>query len=383
MGARLLSRIGEVPAEAWDALFPADYPFTRHAFLDALEQHGCVSARTGWEPCHLVLDTGDALSAAMPLYRKRHSYGEFVFDFGWAHAAQQLGLRYYPKLLCAVPFTPATGPRLGARTSNGRAALLQALEGLWTDSGLSSAHLLFLADADAAACTARGWLERNDVQFHWSRGPAGSFDEFLARLSHDKRKKIRRERRLVAEAGLTFEHRRGEDMDEAGWAQVYEMYGNTYDERGQAPYLTPQFFLDYGRRPGTPVRLILAYDGPAGRSPPIAVAITLVGGDTLYGRHWGCRERYKGLHFETCYYQGIELCFAEGLSRFDAGAQGPHKLARGFEPVVTRSVHRLKDARLASAVEAFLARERAGVAHDERVLAEHSPYRRDVTIDHG
>jgi len=372
---RQLARVAEASEAQWDALFPAGYPFTRHAFLKALEDHGCVGARAGWEPCHLVLEDGaGVLAAAMPLYRKRHSYGEFVFDFAWARAAQQLRVPYYPKWLCAVPFTPSAGPRLGAREPALRATLLEAAATLWARSGLSSVHALFLDDAAARTATDAGWLMRHDVQFHWSRRGAASFEDYLGQLSHDKRKKIRRERRQVAEAGIRFEWRRGDELDEAQWARVYALYANTYDERGQPPYLTPEFFLDYGRRPGTPLRLILGYDAGA---EPMAVALTLAGDDTLYGRHWGCAEKYRGLHFETCYYQGIELCLAQGLSRFDAGTQGPHKLARGFEPVLTRSAHRLADPRLAEAVGAFLAGERAAVARHLAALAEHSAYRRE------
>jgi uncharacterized protein len=372
MRARVLSSLREVDAASWDALFPSDYPFTRHAFLSALEEHGCVGGRTGWEPCHLVLEDSGAVVGAMPLYRKRHSYGEFVFDFSWARAAQQLRLPYYPKLVCAIPFTPVTGPRFGARSPEQRAALLEAAVRLWEDGGTGSFHALFLEEQDAQA--ASGWLARHDVQFHWQRRGADSFDAFLGQLSADKRKKIRRERRQVSEAGIRFEHRRGDELDEAAWSRVYSLYANTYEERGQPPYLTPGFFLDYARRPGTPVRLVLGYDGG---SEPMAVAITLAGGDTLYGRHWGCAEKYRGLHFETCYYQGIELCFAEGLSRFDAGTQGPHKLARGFEPVLTRSAHRLADPRLAKAVAEYLQAERAGIAQHREALAEHSPYRHE------
>ena len=377
---RQVARLGEIPEIQWDALFPADYPFTRHAFLKALEDHGCVGPRAGWEPCHLVLDDASGTpAAAMPLYRKRHSYGEFVFDFGWARAAQQLRIPYYPKLLCAVPFTPATGPRFGARDAAARRALVEAATGVWQDAGLSSIHALFLDDPDAQAAADAGWLARHDVQFHWHRREAGSFEEYLGQLSHDKRKKIRRERRQVSEAGIRFERRRGDELTEAQWARVFALYANTYEERGQPPYLTPGFFLDYGRRPGTPLRLVLGYDGGL---EPMAVALTLVGGDTLYGRHWGCAEKYRGLHFETCYYQGIELCLAEGLSRFDAGTQGPHKLARGFEPVLTRSAHRIADERLAAAVAAFLAEERSEVARSRMQLAEHSAYRSDVAA-HG
>jgi hypothetical protein len=374
MKARQYERIGAIPAAQWDALFPAGYPFTRHAFLHALEEHGCAAPRTGWEPCHLVLeDDGGTLAAAMPLYRKHHSYGEFVFDFVWARASHQLRQRYYPKLVCAIPFTPVTGPRLGARDAPARAALVQAAQRQFDDSGHSSLHALFLDEAGEQATAQDGWLARHDLQFHWQPRGADSFDAFLAQLSHDKRKKIRRERRQVTEAGIRFETRRGDELSEAQWHRVYALYANTYEERGQPPYLSPGFFLDYGRRADTPLRLVLGYDGG---DAPMAVAITLVGGDTLYGRHWGCAEKYRGLHFETCYYQGIELCFAQGLSRFDAGTQGEHKLARGFDPVPTRSAHRLADPRLSSAVAEFLAAERVEVAQRRELLAQHSAYRR-------
>lgn len=379
MTPRLLTRIRDLPAADWDALFGMAYPFTRHAFLAALEDHGCVGRATGWQPCHLVLEDAAGLAAAMPLYRKEHSYGEFVFDFAWAEASHRAGIPYYPKLLCAVPFTPVAGPRLAARSPELRAALLRQAARLLEDAPFGSAHVLFLDPPAAAAAAAGGWLERSDVQFHWHGRGDRSFEDFLARLSHDKRKKIRRERRKVAEAGITFEWRPGDALSEAEWAEVYALYGNTYEERGQAPYLTLPFFLDYGRRPGSPLRLALARDG----ARLIAVAITMVGGDTLYGRHWGCAERYDGLHFETCYYQGIELCLAQGLAHFDAGAQGAHKLARGFEPVLTRSAHRLADARLARAVGAFLERERVAVAQRQSMLAEHSPYRSEAVASDG
>jgi uncharacterized protein len=248
--ARLLPRIRDVPAAAWDALFPPSYPFTRHAFLAALEDHGCVGGRTGWEPCHLVIEQDGGLAAAMPLYRKRHSYGEFVFDFGWADASQRLGRPYYPKLVCAVPFTPVTGPRIGALTPAARQQALAHAAGLPEAGSASSIHALFL-DAEDAAAAADGWLERHDLQFHWRNRGDRTFAEFVARLSHDKRKKILRERRRVSEAGIRFEWLAGEALSEAQWAEVYALYGNTYEERGQAPYLTPGFFLDYARRPGS------------------------------------------------------------------------------------------------------------------------------------
>lgn len=354
----LVSGLGEVRASDWDALFPATYPFTRHAFLRALETHGCVGGATGWEPNHLAMaDAQGTLVAAAPRYRKLHSYGEFVFDFAWARASEQLGHAYYPKQICAIPFAPVSGPRFGARDDVARRALLDALKQDWQNSDESSQHALFVNENEAAACEAIGALVRLDVQFHWHRDGETDFAGFLARLPHDKRKKILRERRRVIEAGIRFETRHGDELSEAEWVDVFALYANTYEERGQPPYLNLPFFLDYGRGKDTPLRLILAYED--GRL--IAVALCLVGGDTLYGRHWGCAEKYHSLHFETCYYQGIEFCLREGLMHFDAGAQGEHKRHRGFEPVLTRSCHWLADARLHEAVKRFLEQERAGV----------------------
>lgn len=375
MRVRHLERASALPAAVWDGLFPAEYPFTRHAFLCALETHGCASEATGWTPCHAVLEDDDgAVTAIAPLYLKAHSYGEFVFDFTWAEASQSIGKRYYPKLLNAVPFTPCAGPRLGARDAAARTALAAALPDIAHGSRLSSLHALFLQDEDLAALGAAGCLERNDVQFHWRNHDYADFGAFLARMSSEKRKKLLRERRRVAEAGLRFEVRAGEELDTAAWERVYALYSNTYEERGQAPYLNLDFFLDYGQSPGTPVRLILAYDGER----LAAVAITVQGGDTLYGRHWGAEQRYHSLHFETCYYQGIEWCIRQGLRHFDAGAQGEHKLARGFEPVRTRSAHWLADPRLRKAVAQALQREREWVGLRGDALSDHSPYRRDA-----
>ena len=373
MRVRHLERASALPAAVWDGFFPVAYPFTRHAFLNALEQHGCASPETGWSACHAVLEDEDGTVAGVaPLYLKAHSYGEFVFDFSWAEASQRIGKHYYPKLLNAVPFTPSTGPRLGARDAAARTALAEALPAIARGNRLSSLHALFLQQQDLAALDSAGCLERNDVQFHWRNRGYADFAGFVARLSSDKRKKLLRERRRVAEAGLRFEVRAGDELDSAAWERVYALYSNTYEERGQAPYLSLEFFLDYGQAGGTPVRLILAYDGER----LVAVAITVQGGDTLYGRHWGAAERYHSLHFETCYYQGIEWCIRQGLQCFDAGAQGEHKLARGFEPVRTRSAHWLADPRLHQAVAQSLRRERAWVEQRGEALAEHSPFRR-------
>ncbi|MDP3293276.1 MAG: GNAT family N-acetyltransferase [Nevskia sp.] len=378
MRVRHLDRIASLPAEQWNALFPAAYPFTRHAFLSALEEHGCVSPELGWSPCHVVLSDELGLIAVAPLYAKGHSYGEFVFDFAWADASRRIGRPYYPKLINAIPFTPCSGPRLGARDEAARLLIAGRLPDIARAAGLSGCHALFVDDADFAAYQNAGLVERNDVQFHWfNQGPNGAyrdFTDFVSTFTSDKRKKILRERRRVAEAGIRFEIRAGHELSEAEWTRVYALYASTYAERGQAPYLTPEFFLDYGRQQDTPVRLVLAYEDSA----MVAVAITLRGGDTLYGRHWGAADRYHSLHFETCYYQGIDYCIREGLQHFDAGAQGEHKLARGFTPQITRSAHWLAEPRLFDAVSDHLERERAYVEQREALLDEHTPYKRIV-----
>ena len=370
----LISTLSGIPAAEWDALFDPTYPFTRHAFLKALEDNGCISAENGWQACHWVeRDTQNQLIAAAPLYLKAHSYGEFVFDFSWAQASERAGHRYYPKLLCAVPFTPSSGPRLGARDEFARRALAKTLSALPAELGASSVHALFLNERDHSALQQQAWLERCDVQFHWHNVGYASFEEFLARLNAHKRKKILRERRRIAESGLRFEVQPGHALNEAQWAEVYVLYANTYEERGQEPYLTLAFFLDYGYRADTPIRLILAYD----QQTLVAMALTLQGGDTLYGRHWGAAASYHSLHFETCYYQGIEHCIREGLARYDAGTQGEHKHGRGFDPVLTRSMHRIIEPRLFSVVAQYLRRETVLVKERYENLVQNSPYRQD------
>jgi len=375
MGSRVLrfyDHAAQLPSAGWNRLVGADYPFLRQEFLNALETSGCVTSATGWTPAHAVLSDseGHALAVA-PLYLKAHSYGEFVFDFAWANASHRAGRAYYPKWLVAVPFTPSTGPRFAAQDDDARDTLIAGLVRALPDSGCSSLHALFLRDEDADAGSEAGGLVRHDLQFHWHARGDADFSGFLSGLSSDKRKKIQRERRRVSEAGIRFEWRAGDALTEAEWLRTYQLYSNTYKERGQPPYLTPEFFLGYGRSPGSPFRLCMAWED----TRMVAVAITVQGGDTLYGRHWGAAEHYHSLHFETCYYQGIEYCLREKLARFDAGAQGEHKLARGFDPVMTRSAHWLADRRLGSAVARALAEERGRIAayHDE--LLAHSAYK--------
>lgn len=367
-----MQRLGDVAAADWDGLFAGGYPFSRHAWLSALEAHECVSDAEGWQPHHLIVEdaAGTAIGGA-PLYLKHHSYGEFVFDFAWANASHQLGQPYYPKLLCAIPFVPSTGPRIGAVDDATRTEIARYLARLPEAEKLSSIHALFVEGPDADALGAQGLIERNDTQFQWEDRGYRDMAGFLASLTSEKRKKLLRERRRVAEAGIGFEVARGCELSDPEWDRVYRLYINTYLERGQSPYFTRDFLAHTGRHPDLDMRLVFAvHDGRR-----VAVAITLVGGDTLYGRHWGAEAHYHSLHFECCYYQGIELCLREGLKRFDAGTQGAHKHGRGFEPVRTRSLHRMSDPRLHQAVSDFLSRERRAVAARETEFMQHTAYR--------
>jgi uncharacterized protein len=369
MRTRVLSAISDIPDRAWNALGSRDYPFLRHEFLHALEQHGAATARSGWQPRHLLLEDSTGLQAAAPLYLKSHSYGEFVFDFSWAEASQRLGRDYYPKLLNAVPFNPVTGPRLLARTPAARTALAQAVRSQAESLGLSSAHALFLGADDRTAYTEAGFLLRMDCHYQWFNPGYRDFEDYLDALPGRRRKEIRRERRKVAEAGVRFEIMAGAAVPEPLWPAIYRCYANTYRLRGQPPYLSLECLKAIGRSLGREVRMFLAWREDA----LIAAAYMIEAGDSLYGRHWGCLEAAPGLHFETCYYQGIEYCIARRLARFDAGAQGEHKLHRGFAPVATWSAHWLADARLRAAVADFLRRERTAVAEYIRQTAEKYP----------
>jgi uncharacterized protein len=360
-------------------------PFMRHEYLAALEQSGSATARTGWTPRFVTLRRGDGLHAACALYLKDHSYGEYVFDWAWANAYQQHGLAYYPKALVAVPFTPVPGSRLLARDAAARAALVTAVLALCRAEQLSSLHLLFGADEDIAACEAAGLLLRHTVQFHWTNAagcdgrPYASFDDFLAGLAQEKRKKIRQERRKVAEAGVTFRWSAGADIAAADWNFFYRCYERTYLEHGNAPYLTRDFFrrmaggmaqhwlLFVAERGGKPIASsLIALDAApaAGASPRVA-----------YGRYWGALERVDCLHFEACYYQPLQWCIEHGCERFEGGAQGEHKMARALMPVKTTSAHWLAHPAFADAIEKFLAREGRGIEHYLDDLEHRSPFR--------
>lgn len=359
------------PAQ-WDALLPAAQPFLRHAFLSALEDSGSVGGRSGWQAAHrLWRDERGELLAAMPAYLKQHSFGEYVFDHGWADACRRAGIAYYPKLLAAVPFSPVCGARLlGDPQALGH--LLDELEAGLAGEGLSGLHVNFTSPACDQILQARaGWLERLGCQFHWHNRGYRDFQDFLDALSSRKRKQIRKEREQVASQGIDFDWRGGHELAEAEWDFVYHCYANTYHVRGQAPYLTRAFFSLLAERMPAAIRVVLARQH--GRA--VAMAFSLRDADSLYGRYWGCLAEFDRLHFETCFYQGIEQAISGGLARFDAGAQGEHKLIRGFEPVLTRSWHLLRHPGLRSAVTDFLDEERVAIrAYAEQAL-RHLPYR--------
>ena len=384
---RFLDTPSAVDAADWNALLALQAepsPFMRHEYLAAMHDSGSAVPKTGWTPQLATLWQGDTLAGACAFYVKDHSYGEYVFDWAWANAYAQHGLDYYPKGLVAAPFTPVPGARLLARDAAARLALVQALVDASREAGLSSLHLLFGAPEDIAACEAAGLMLRHTVQFHWHNTPPGraaderftDFDDFLASLAQDKRKKIRQERRKVHEAGVGFRTARGRDMTDADWDFFYRCYERTYLEHGNAPYLTRDFF----RRMQTamPENWLIFIAERGGH--PIACSLVAIGPDAdgslaCYGRYWGALERVDCLHFEACYYQPIAWCIANGAVRFEGGAQGEHKMARALMPVMTTSAHWLAHPSFADAVERFLAREGEGMADYMEHLDARSPFR--------
>jgi uncharacterized protein len=375
---RIHGAASEIDAAAWDGLLamqPEPSPFMRHAYLDALDQSGSASPQSGWTPRFVTLWRGRQLAAACPLYIKSHSYGEYVFDWAWANAYEQHGLAYYPKAVVAVPFTPVPGARLLARDADSRTLLVQALTAWCREEELSSLHLLFAADEDIAACAHAGLMLRHTVQFHWNNtSPAlDSFDAFLGTLSHDKRKKIRQERRKVHDAGVSFRCSRGAEIDAADWDFFYRCYARTYREHGNPPYLSRDFF--HRMAASMPEAWLLFVAERAGK--PIASSLIALSADAsvAYGRYWGALERVDCLHFEACYYQPLAWCIEHGVQRFEGGAQGEHKMARALMPVKTTSAHWLAHPAFADAVERFLEREGEGIAHYIDHLSERSPFR--------
>ena len=374
--ARIHRALSELPAADWDALHDGRNPFITHAFLSGLETTGCLRPDWGWTPCHLGLWEGEALVAAAPGYLKANSHGEFVFDHAWAHAYARHGLDYYPKWLCAVPYSPVTGPRLLARDADARRRLPAAIAGFAARGGLSSAHVNFHDEVDDAAFDAdaegAGWLLREDLQYHW-RNEAGwrDFDDFLAAMDHKHRKNIRQERRKVREAGIALRVVHGDEASADDLAAMHGFYLSTFADYGNSPALTLAFLQHLARAMPRQLVLILAERDGA----PIAGALCLRGADTLYGRYWGASERHPGLHFEACYYQGIDYCLREGLRQFEPGAQGEHKIARGFLPVRVRSRHWIANPRFADALRGWCAEERAAVASQQQALRRHAPFR--------
>jgi len=369
----VIDSLADVPAPAWDALV-GDAPLLSHAFLHALHETGCASPRTGWTPRYLTAWQAGTLVGAMPLYIKAHSYGEYVFDWSWADAYRRHGRRYYPKLVCAVPFTPATGPRLIAGTPALRAQLLDGALALLEDDRLSSLHILFPETPEAELCERAGLLIRESVQFHWTNPGFRDFADFLATMNHAKRKNIRQERRKLGDAGISFRHLVGCEIEPAHWEFFFHCYAKTYGEHHSTPYLTLAFFLRLGRTLADNVLLVLGEsDGE-----PICAALDIFSGTTLWGRYWGTDSYVPGLHFETCYYQAIEFCIERRITLFEGGAQGFHKLARGLMPVTTRSAHAIADPDFARAIGAFLVDERTEVARTVDELERASPFRQDA-----
>jgi uncharacterized protein len=371
MRSSVHSSIGEIDRDAWNALNTTRYPFLQHEFLLALEEHRCVGRASGWQTAIVALHDGRHLAAAAPAYIKSNSYGEFVFDFSWAQAYARFGLDYYPKLVVGIPFTPANGPRLLTRTNESRAALIEAIQQTALRQQCSSVHALFAHEADHAALCAAGWLERRDVQFHWQNRGYQDFDEFLATFTAEKRKKTKRERRRVAEQGVTFETLLGPAIPERLLDAAYLLHRQTFLRHGHEPYLTREFFRAIPHALGEQFMLKVAWHSGV----PVAVAVFFWHQDALFGRYWGAADDFHSLHFETCYHQGIEFCIERGIRRFEPGTQGEHKVSRGFEPALTHSAHWIADERFRRAIADYVEREAQQVdAYAESVRA-HVPYR--------
>ena len=370
--ARIAAGVAELPRDQWDACAGSANPFVSWDFLTALERSGSVGEGTGWQPLPLVIDGPDGrIAAAVPAYGKSHSQGEYVFDHGWADAWERAGGRYYPKIQIAAPFSPVPGPRLLLRDDAFAPALIAGVETLVERNSLSSAHATFVEADQVPLFEAAGWLIREDSQFHWTNRGYGDFGDFLADLSSEKRKNIRKER-ARAVAGLEIVHLTGGALTEAHWDIFWDFYQDTGARKWGTPYLTRSFFSLLSETMADKVLLVLALR--EGRA--IAGALNLIGGDALYGRYWGCSEDVPNLHFELCYYQAIDIAISRGLKRVEAGAQGGHKLARGYAPEPTWSAHHIPNAGFRRAVADFLAAERAGVQQDRQWLAERTPFRK-------
>ena len=376
---KYLNSIDEISSTKWDKLCASDYPFLRHDFLAALEHSGSVGGDSGWRPYHLTAYQANELVAIMPLYIKNHSYGEYVFDWAWADAYHRYNIDYYPKLLTAIPFTPAGGSRLCTSESVDKRHLVNAIIDdiqKQTQSGrFSSWHLLFPEQEEFKCWQASTLSSRHGCQFHWFNQHYRCFEDFLATFTSRKRKNIKRERRRVAEQGIQLTQLTGQQISVQHIQDFYLFYQATYLKRGQQGYLTQSFFLELREKMADQLLLVMAEkEGQA-----IATALCLYDSDTLYGRYWGCLEEYECLHFEACFYQGIEFCIAKGLNRFDPGAQGEHKILRGFEPIKTHSLHWIEHEGFREAINQFLKQEKAGMAQYEKQAALMLPYKRENT----
>jgi len=371
--ARIAPGVGSIAAEDWDACAGTGNPFLSHAFLSALEDSGSAVSRAGWQPVPIVIDGADGKpDGILPAYAKGHSQGEYVFDHAWADAWERAGGQYYPKLQIAVPFTPAPGPRLLLRDPAAAPALIAAAEAMVAEHDLSSAHATFITEEQKPLFEAAGWMIRTGSQFHWFNEGYRDFGDFLGALSSRKRKAIRKERE-GAQAAVEIRHLTGAEIGEAEWDAFWAFYQDTGSRKWGQPYLTRPFFTLLGERMGDRVLLMLAYR----HGRPVAGALNLIGADTLYGRYWGCTEEIPFLHFELCYYQAIDAAIARGLSRVEAGAQGEHKLARGYRPVPTWSAHYIPHAGFRRAVEDFLSRERRAMEEQIELLDEMAPFRKE------
>jgi predicted N-acyltransferase len=370
----IIDSLADIDPAQWQAL-AGDNPTLAYAFLHALHETGCASANTGWSPRYLVLQRDGVLRAAMPLYLKDHSRGEYVFDHAWADAFHRNGIPYYPKLLSAVPFTPVTGGRLLARTAEDRQLLARAAVQVAQQLGTSSLHILFPDDQDKQALADAGYMLREGVQFHWENQDYADFDAFLASMKMEKRKKIRQDRKRVQEAGIHFEHLAGAAITDEVLRFFYQCYVSTYQAHFSKPYLSLAFFRRLLAETPDSLMIVLAKREDA----PVAVALNLVGGNVMYGRYWGTQEFVSGLHFETCYVQSIDYCIRHGLARFEGGAQGIHKMSRGLVPTPTWSAHWVADPRFADAIADFLAQETAAMNDYIDELAEHIPFKAGET----
>ncbi len=378
MELQAVPAIREIEPARWNALTGTDHPFVRHEFLAALERHGVISADNGWVAHHLILTEGDTLLAAAPAYLKGNSWGEFVFDYGWAQAYERNGLDYYPKLVIAAPYSPVNGPRMLLHPdypADGlRRALADGARKMVESMGLSSVHWLFVSQPDLEALGQAGYSRRDGCQYHWRNAGYSDFDDFLAGFSSKKRKNIRQERRRVADQGITLRTLHGQEIDANLWRILHRFYEQTFHLHGNIPVISASCFAELGEKLTDRVVVFLAEQADT----PIAAAICLRSSDTLYGRYWGAVADFDGLHFEACYYQGIEYCIRHGIDRFEPGAQGEHKVARGFLPTLTYSAHHLTDPQFQAAVDDFLARERPAVQAYAQDLTTEGPYREEI-----